>query len=107
MLRRVCGSTSSGVYISRAARPHILGSEIWGNGKNGVEIARDGDPYLSGNTIRNHGGVGAPGRGVFVRRTSFGFARILPDNIFLQNEGGDVVREPAEGWGGWEPAFLD
>ena len=82
-----------GVFVSRNARPRLVGNEIWGNRVAGIAVDRGGDPFLSGNTIRDHAGVF--GRGVFVQNTSHGLATILPDNVFLRNEGGDVVREPA------------
>ena len=82
-----------GVLISRNARPRLIGTEIWGNGV-GIAVTNEGDPHLSGNTIRDHAGVN--GVGVLVLHTSHGLATILPDNIFLRNGGGDVVRQPAD-----------
>ena len=79
--------------ISRNTRPRLIGNEIWGNGRLGITVDRGGDPFLSGNTIRDH--AGADGMGVVVYRTSLGLATILPDNVFLRNEGGNVVRQPA------------
>ena len=79
--------------VTRNARPRLIGNEIWGNGVVGILIDEGGDPFLSGNTIRDHAGV--HGRGMLVHRTSHGLATILPDNVFLRNEGGDVVRQPA------------
>ena len=90
---RINGSIGSGFGISRNARPRLISNEIWGNGIVGVTVDEGGDPFLSGNTIRDHAGV--DGVGVVVRHTSHGLATILPDNIFLRNERGDVVREPA------------
>ena len=75
------------------AKPRLIGNEISDNGGGGVLVDDGGDPYLAGNTIRDH--EGAEGRGVFVRGSSHGLATILPDNVFLRNEGGDVVREAA------------
>ena len=92
-LRRIDGSTYTGVNVLFAAQPRLIGNEIWGNGMAGVIVEQGGDPFLSGNTIRDHAGVN--GRGVFVHHTSHGLATILPDNIFLRNGGGDVMRLPA------------
>ena len=90
---RIDGSTISGFAITQYARPRLMGNEIWGNGCVGIIVDAGGDPFLSGNTIRDHAGVS--GRGVFVDSTSHGLATILPDNVFLRNGGGDVVRRPA------------
>ena len=54
-------------------------------------IAGGADPFLSGNTIRDH--AGEDGWGVLVHHTAHGRATILPDNVFLRNEGGDVIRQ--------------
>ena len=94
-LLRIDGSTNSGVNVTQGARPRLIGTEIWGNGVAGVTADHGGDPFLSGNIIRDHTGAHDRGRGVIVRHTSLGLATILPDNVFLRNEGGDVVREPA------------
>ena len=80
------------MLITDSTRPRLIGNEIWGSGHGGIAIAMNADPYLSGNTIRDHAGVGA-GFGVLVHHTSLGLAAILPDNVFLRNEGGDVVRQ--------------
>ena len=56
-------------------------------------VSHRGDPHLSGNTIRDH--AGAAGVGVLVCSAAHGLATILPDNVFLRNAGGDVVRQPA------------
>ena len=90
-MRRINGCSGAGISISAPLRPRLIGNEIWGNGRLGITVDRGGDPFLSGNTIRDHAGV--DGRGVFVRRTSQGLATILPDNVFLRNEGGDVIRQ--------------
>ena len=80
------------MLVSFEARPRLIGNEIWGNVRAGIVIARGGDPHISGNTIRDHSGVHA--LGVIVDHTSLGLATILPDNVFLRNEGGDVFRQP-------------
>ena len=90
-LRRIDGSTNSGICVSYFSRPRLIGNEIWGN-HIGLHIDSGGDPFLSGNTIRDHAGV--DGVGVLVARTSHGLTTIRPDNVFLRNAGGDVVREP-------------
>ena len=98
MLRRIDGSSGVGVLISFNARPRLLGNEIWDNVLAGVRVSNGGDPFLSGNIIRDHAGmdgVGVLGVGVLVQQTSHGLATILPDNVFLRNTGGDVVRAPA------------
>ena len=95
--RRIDGSTATGVCISRNAQPRLTGNEIWGN-RVGIFVEKGGDPFLSGNTIRDHVGVndvGVHGVGVFVHHSSHGLATVLPDNVFLRNAGGDVVREAA------------
>ena len=92
-LCRISGGIFAGVYISDEARPRLIGNEIFGNGRGGVGIIDGGEPHLSGNTIRDH--AGARGVGVLVQTSSHGLATILPDNVFLRNEGGDVVREAA------------
>ena len=92
-LRRIDGSIFTGVFVTRGANPRLISNVIWGNGI-GVYMISGGDPFLSGNTIRDHAGV--HGRGVLVHPTSYGLATILPDNVFLRNGGGDVVREPPE-----------
>ena len=92
MLRRIDGSTGAGLHVSNNAQPRLIGNEIWGNSM-GILISDGGDPFLSDNAIHDHAGVN--GRGVVVHHTSLGLATILPDNVFLRNEGGDVVREPA------------
>ena len=81
----------SNVIIAGGAQPCLIANEIWGSGR-GIVVDSGGDPFLSGNTIRDH--AGANGRGVLVSRTSHGLATILPDNVFLRNEGGDVFRQP-------------
>ena len=81
------------MLVSFEARPRLIGNEIWGNVRAGIVIARGGDPHISGNTIRDHSGVHA--LGVIVDHTSLGLATILPDNVFLRNGGGDVLRLPA------------
>ena len=86
------GGIAAGVLISHGSRPRLIGNEIFGNAR-GIEVCRGGDPHLSGNTIRDHAGVG--GIGVLVESSAHGRATILPDNVFLRNAGGDVVREPA------------
>ena len=80
------------MFVWNNARPRLIGNEIWGN-RVGLIAERGGDPFLSGNIIRDNGGV--DGQGVLVRQTSHGLATILPDNVFLRNAGGDVVRQPA------------
>ena len=80
------------MLVSENAQPRLIGNEIWANG-DGIAIEEGGDPHLSGNTIRDHAGVN--GRGVFVLHSSHGLATIRPDNVFLRNAGGDVVRETA------------
>ena len=90
MLRRIDGSTQTGVFISNNSRPRLISNEIWGSGRTGVNINDGGDPFLSRNIIRDHAG-----QGVLVEHTSNGLANILPDNVFLRNVGGDVVREQA------------
>ena len=91
-LCRISGSTEAGLYITQDARPRLIGNETFGNGRGGIEVYDRGDPHLSTNIIRDHGGAG--GVGVLVRSTDHGRATILPDNVFLRNAGGDVVREP-------------
>ena len=39
-------------------------------------------------------GASRPEAGVLVGSTAHGLATILPDNVFLNNAGGDVVRAP-------------
>ena len=91
-MRRINGCSGAGISISAPLRPRLIGNEIWGSRRGGVEIDEGGDPFLSGNIIRDH--AGEDGVGVLVCRSSHGLATILPDNVFLRNEGGDVVREP-------------
>ena len=65
----------------------------------------DSDLYLAGNTIRDHAGANGLGLGVHHAGVAAGFGvlihplihglTILPDNVFLRNEGGDWVSEPA------------
>ena len=90
--RRIHGAKFSGVCISDSHAPRLFDNELWDNGRGGIRVFGGGDPYLCGNTIRDH--AGARGRGVFVHHTSHGCATVLPDNVFLRNEGGDVVRQP-------------
>ena len=68
-LRRIDGSTDTGVFVSNNSRPRLIGNEIWGN-RMGITIGGGGDPFLSANTIRDH--AGANGRGVVVKPTSLG-----------------------------------
>ena len=53
---------------------------------------RGADPTLSANIIRDHTGRG--GIGVLVAADAFGNATVLPNNAFLRNEGGNIVRDP-------------
>ena len=93
MLFRVSGSLAVGIRVVFESRPRLIGNEIFGNGRGGVSVSHLGDPHLSGNTIRDH--AGEDGTGVLVGGLAHGRATVLPDNVFLRNEGGDVVREPA------------
>ena len=76
--------------VSDRARPRIEACEIWGNGSGGVYVFSSADPVLAANTIRDHAGPG--GYGVHVEDTAHGRATVLPDNVFLRNTRGDVVR---------------
>ena len=76
-------------------------NEIFGHVGCGVYVGRGGDPLLVANTIRDHfrpgpvtGGLGADfsGAGLYVLADSAGCATVRPDNVFLRNALGDVVR---------------
>ena len=95
--RRISGCIAAGILVSSNSRPRLIGNELYGNSRAGLLVFENSDPFLSGNTIRDHVGAGV---GVYVHHTSQGLATILPDNVFLRNEGGDVVREPAPAPGG-------
>ena len=87
---RISGSNLDGVHVTSTSS-RIIGNEIFGNVR-GISVSRQGDPHISGNTIRDHAGV--TGVGVVVHGSAHGRATILPDNVFLRNDGGDVVRDP-------------
>lgn len=84
------GCSSEGISLFFGARPRIVESEIWGNVGEGI-LVRHGDPTISKSTIRDNGRAG-----IKVLASSHGLATILPDNVFLRNGGGDVVREAPE-----------
>ena len=92
LLARIHHGFGDGVVVTDGARPFLVGNEIWGNGEGGIFVRRGADPFLSVNIIRDHAGRG--GIGVLVAADAPGNAMVLPDNAFLRNEGGDVVRDP-------------
>ena len=80
-----------GVVVARGARPRLEGCELWGNADGGVYVHEGGDPFLSNNVIRDH--AGALGMGVLVASDAVGLCTVGPDNLFLRNSGGNVVRD--------------
>ena len=73
------------------SKGRLEGCEIAGNARCGVYVQEGGDPTLVGCSIHDH----AAGRaaGIFVHRTARGKAAVGVGNVFLRNEGGDVVRQ--------------
>ena len=92
LLARIHHGFGDGIVVSDGARPFLIGNEVWSNGEGGIFVHRGADPTLSVNIIRDH--AGPHGIGVLVAADAFGNATVLPDNAFLCNEGGDVVRDP-------------
>ena len=75
----------------------LEGNEIWSNAQCGIYCGEGGDPLLTGNTIRDHeedsdGEQEFCGAGLYVAADAAGCATVRPDNVFEQNELGDVVR---------------
>ena len=54
-------------------------------------VSPGGQPNLSANIIRDHRGIG-----VLVAADAFGLATIQPDNVFLHNLAGNVVRDAVD-----------
>ena len=91
LICRIHDGLDYGVHVSSQARPRIEACEIWGNGRHGgVDVRHSADPVLAANTIRDHAGTN--GFGVVVLTSAHGGGKVLPDNVFLRNAGGDVVR---------------
>ena len=92
LLARIHHGFGDGIVVSDGARPFLIGNEVWSNGEGGIFVHRGADPTLSVNIIRDH--AGPHGIGVLVAADAFGNATVLPDNAFLRNGGGNIVRDP-------------
>ena len=80
-----------GVVVARGARPRLEGCELFCNADGGIYVHEGGDPILSANIIRDH--EGTLGMGVLVAADAAGLCTVLPDNVFLRNRGGNIVRD--------------
>ena len=77
-----------GVIINAGARPLLHGCEIFGNHAGGVHVLGGSHPTLVANIIRDHAG----GRGFGILVSGGADADVRPDNRFLRNAAGNVVR---------------
>ena len=82
-----CGISVSG----SGTRGRLEGCELFCNADGGIYVHEGGDPILSANIIRDH--EGTLGMGVLVAADAAGLCTVLPDNVFLRNRGGNIVRD--------------